>query len=364
MNQDIFTNHLQAMQDIADKHQAEQLAQVESEKEQNRLEQISAGNCNIVPFPKKLKTEPFRSELTIEQSSLFVANRFKGDHFVREWTIASPKNDKEIAVHKLIVGKTDGKDKRSWGVLKQVHQDVFYKLLRLWGEKGYPLGSLGDESHGCFTITAYEMVKAIRGDDSEHHYRRVRELLHELASIPVILEVEHIHRGDVDRKQFTLLSDVFWNENKLDKKTRRPKPGGCSKVKVLFSSMITKGFLDKHYKTLLGEPYRLLGGKSQRQRGELARLLYPYLDAQLATKTNFHIKLRSLVDRFGLTQHRKMSHRKRQFVPAVNVLQGKMIKSEDYVLKVHLRESTEEDDFVLVAKREPNQQLRLFKEED
>ena len=356
-----FIDQLQAFQQIADRQQAEKVAQEKAVVEQKRQEQIKAGACTVVPFPKRAKTKPFRSELTIEQSSLFVANRYRKKHFSREWELEAPSGT--IVYRRLTVGKSN-KDDESRGVLKQIHQDVFYQLLKLWGEHGYKLGEVDGKTYGSLTTSVYQLVTAIRKNDSVREYRRVQNLLQDMTSIPVVLETERPDKGEKDRNQFTLLDAVRWDGKKLDNKTLRPKPGGESKVTILFSSMVTEGFLNKHYKTLLGEPYRSLGAPKRGGRGELARLLYPYLDAQLATKTNFHIKLRALAERFGLTQHRKMSHRKRQFATAIAALNGKPIKSEDHVLKVHLRESSEDDDYVLVAKREPNRQLRLVKEED
>jgi hypothetical protein len=309
-----------------------------------------------------VRTEPFRSELTIEQSSLFVANKYKGESFIREWEVTNPET-KETLRKRVTIGKATEHGKER-GVLKQHHQDVFYRLLHLWGANGYKLGELEGKTYGSFTVSAYDLVMCIRGNNSADHYDRVQELLQDLVSIPVVLETESLSRDEKDQTKFTLLGDVRWDGKKLDTKTLRPKPGGKSEVTILFSSMVTEGFLDKHYKTLLGAPYKSLGAQKQGGRGELARLLYPYLDAQLATKIHFHIKLKSLSERFGLTQHSRLSYRKRQFENAVKMLDDKMIKSEDYILRVSLRESSEEDDYILVARRESNTQLRLFKDED
>jgi hypothetical protein len=351
-----LTDPLKTFQAMADKLHAEEKTLAEEEREKKHSEQAQNGSCTIVPFPRKVRTEPFRSELTIEQSSLFVANGYQKKHFTREWAIKTPFG--ELVTRRLTVGKNNVDDEPR-GVLKQVHQDVFYRLLRLWGELGYKLGTMEGKTYGSVTTSAYHLVTALRGDDSAGEYRRVQNLLQDITSIPIVLETEQPNSKERNRKQFTLLSDVRWDESKLDIRTHRPKPGGKSEVTILFSSMVTEGFLDKHYKTLLGAPYRSLGNK-----GELARLLYPYLDAQLATKDHFHIKLQALAERFGLTQHSKLSYRKRQFENAVKSLNGKMIKSEEYVLRVSLRESTEDEDYILVAKRELNTQLRLFKDED
>lgn len=349
-----LTDPLKTFQAMADKLHAEEKAQEEAEREKKHSEQVQNGSCIIVPFPRKVRTEPFRTELTIEQSSLFVANGYKKKYFTREWVIKGKEG--EIIRRKVAVGKVSDKDEPR-GVLKQVHQDVFYRLLQLWGARGYKLGEYEGTAYGVLKISPYELVTSLRGSNSVVHYERVQGLLRDMAAVPVVVENEFLDRRD--RIEFTLLNGVEWKEFSIDKETHRPKPGGKSEVTILFSSMVTEGFLDKHYKTLLGAPYRSLGNK-----GELARLLYPYLDAQLATKDHFHIKLQALAERFGLTQHNKLSYRKRQFENAVKSLHGKMIKSEEYVLRVSLRESVEDDDYIFVAKREPNSQLRLFNDED
>ena len=130
MTHNDFTDQLQALQEIADKQHAEQKAQDKAAKEQSRQEQIEAGACTIVPFPRRATKEPFRSDLTVEQNSLFVSNRYKKKHFVREWKL---DNGSEDTLRRVAIGKNNEKDEPR-GVLKQAHQDVFYRLLQLWGE--------------------------------------------------------------------------------------------------------------------------------------------------------------------------------------------------------------------------------------
>lgn len=90
MVQNNFPDHLQTFQAMADKLHAEEKALEEAEREKTHSEQVQNGSCTIVPFPRKVRTEPFRTELTIEQSSLFVANQYKEKHFTREWELKEP----------------------------------------------------------------------------------------------------------------------------------------------------------------------------------------------------------------------------------------------------------------------------------
>lgn len=345
------------MEEMATRMDAREAEEAKAKREKDRTEQIDLGFCNVIPFPKRVVTQPFRSELTIEKHSIFVSNQHKGEFFVREWSTQHPQSEERIE-HRLTVGRTD-KGERSWGVLTQVHQDVFYKLLKLWGDQNYPLvGNKPGQTYGSIAVTAYELVMLLRGSNSVREYRRVRTLLQELVSIPVVIENAYTWQGLQDRLQFTLLNGVTWSDRGVDKETKLPKRGGESKVTILFSDVVTEGFLQKHVKTLLLDPYQSLGTGS-RARGEIARLLYPLLDAQLSTKENYHVRLQSLVERFGLPTYRYKSRRKQCFDPAVQLLNGKLIYGERYRMRVHLQETEDREDYMLVARRDVSSQLDL-----
>ena len=361
MGQNELANQINQLQAIADKQLAEQQAVVAVQEQLCRTKQIELGSCNITPLPC-VATQPFRSDLTVEQNSLFVANRYKGNHFTRTWTIKHPDLGEPV-LRKVTVGKVHAKD-RARGILKQTHQDAFYRLLQLWAEYGYSLGTVDGSTYGTFTTSSYRLVQAIRGDDSSTEYQRTQSILRDLAATPIVLENVYTWQGFRDRLECTLLNGVSWKECKVDSKTRRPKLGGKSEVTILFSDMVTESFLHKHVKTLLGEPYQSLASKGRGGRGELARLLYPYLDAQLAKKDSFHIRLKALAERFGFSSHQYKSYRKRKFDPAVRILNGKLIQSENYRLRISLKESADGTDYVLTAKREQNRHLKLFQDID
>ena len=329
-------------------------ARDEEEKRQLKLEQLSGGQCKVVPHPR-VATQPFRSERTVEQHSLFLANRYKGAFYEREWVVLHPSGSGEPITRKLTVGEANG---TGYGVLKQVHQDVFYRLLQLWAQKGYPLLEREGEAYGFLKVSAYELVMAIRSNDSAPHYRRTEELLQELKSIPVELKSVYPWQQNHDRVRFSLLHGVEWKAKSLHTKTLRPGPGGTHEVTITFSAFVTNGFIEQNVKTLLGGPYQALGSKGR--GGELAKLLYPFLDGQLATKESFHIKLTKLAERFGLSDPGKKSHRHRQFASAVRSLNSQLILNERYRLRLSLEESADGHDYVLTARREPNGQLPLF----
>jgi hypothetical protein len=323
-------------------------------------EQRAAGRANLIPLPQ-IATHPLRSEITTEQANLFVSNRYKGDWFTYEQTVKHPDSDERV-IRRRTIGKVTPTD-RPRGVLRQVHGDVWRRLLEIWGEqithqgeRGY---ALGDNPKGVqlghISLSAYELVTRLRGNDSEKHYNRVKELVRDLSSIPIVLENFYTWQGYQDRVEFTLLNGVTWTERKIDKKTGRPKPGQEeSKVSIFFSEFVTEGFLHKHVKTVLGEPGKKLRGNGTKD--ELASLLYWHLNTQLATKDEYNARLDGLAEQFGMTRYRTKSERIRKFMPALRVVHGaRMLASDEREFFIHMsaRLSADAEDYVLVARRVP-----------
>lgn len=87
----------------------------------------------------------------------------------------------EPITDRLVVGSSNGTPKQ--GVLKQVHQECWYRLLKLWDEQGYRLETGEGSTAGVLRMSQYELVMAIVGDDSEKAYTRVRRLLSDLSQI-------------------------------------------------------------------------------------------------------------------------------------------------------------------------------------
>lgn len=329
---------------LEQKKQAELAAEIEQQK--------AAGRCNLIPFPA-VATQPFRSELNIEKYPLFVVNFFKEDWWEYTRTLKHP-NSGESVIQKITVGKLDKTD-RARGVLKQTHQQIFYKLLRLWGEKDYPIVERYDEekkekiAFGVIETTVYELVTYLRGNDSAKHYHKVQHILQDLAAIPIVCECQYEWQKTKDRLQFTLLGGISWKELKINPNTRRPLQDGASRVIISFSPFVTEGFLRKNVKQLLLTPYEELGRKA-----EIARLLYPMLDYELSEKEFYHITLINLEERLGLLHRPSKEHRKRIFTSALKKLNGRPILGEQFTLGIHLRLTKDGDDYCLEAKRCPS----------
>ncbi|MFH1919441.1 MAG: hypothetical protein ABIP48_06090 [Planctomycetota bacterium] len=344
-------------QDRLDRFMASAEARDEEKLRADIERQKAEGRCDLVQMPQ-VETQPFRADLEVERSPIFVSNTFKGDSWTYERELVHPRSGEPV-IQRVSVGRLHDKD-RPRGALKQIHQEVFYKLLKLWGDQGYPIMEREDEDGeqitvGVFGLTAYELVTYLRGNDSVDHYRRVQTLLQDLASTPIVLEHEYSWQETSDRRSLKLLADVEWREKKVDPKTRRPKPDGFSKVTIYFSRTVTEGFLSKNVKQLLLGPYESLGAGGRGRRAEVARLLYPILDHELSSKESFNCTLTSLCERLGMTPQPYKSIRGRPFKQAVRQLTGKPILGERYQLQVQLRESQDGQDYVLEARRHPCQ---------
>jgi len=304
---------------------------------------------DLIPLPRQ-SSRPFRTELTVEQNSLFVSNNYRGQSFVREEVGVHPETGRQI-LRRMTVGQTHADD-RPRGVLRQQHQDAYFKLLELWGNSGYPLGAVRGKRYGIIRASAYEIVTKIYGGfDNVRAYRRTRELLRDLQAIPIVLENVYSHgRNLKDREEFTLLSEVAWSEKNVDDEGV-PARDGRSLATIMLSSMVTEGFLARHFKVLLGQPYDALGASGRGRRSEIARLLYPFLDAQLVEKPVYEASLDFLAQHFGLQRYAHRSKRKEKFVTAINALKGKPILEGHFALRLELIE--QRDDYVLRATRGP-----------
>lgn len=324
----------------------------EAAQERKRTELIEtqrkAGRCNITPMPS-VATKPFRTELYTETLPVFVANSFRGKSRSWERELRHPESGEPV-LDRLIVGRGFG-DETGCGVLRQTHQEIWYQILKLWNDRAYSVVTNGAATYGYLALSAYELVRTLRGSDGAEHYRRVRTLLKDLSRIPICREQHYLWRDELDQAEFTLLASVEWRGRALNPRTRIPLPHGRSEVVILLSRFVTERFLEHRVKPLLLEPYLELAGKRPGRSNQLAPLLYPKLDRELAQKDTFHKKLAPLFAELGLRAYRHKSQRKVKISPALKALNGQPICNERFTLCVELTESADGSDFVLVAHR-------------
>ncbi len=304
--------------------------------DQRRAEQLAAGRVALKPLPR-IPSRPFRAWLTVEQASLFVSNDFRGDRQTTEQKIVHP-DTKQSGVRRVTVGTGVGDKQGSFGVLRQIHQEAYHKLLELWGNAGLPVLASKSNSrvgYGQIVTSGYAIVAAIRGgalfaDDgnltrpanhSGKDYARVRQLVRDLASIPIVVEAQW-DSGSHERVEFTLLQGVTWKE----RKEAGSEP--TEEVSLLFSDIVTRGFLDHDVKIMLMQPYEDLGakdGEGRKKRGnraEMARLLYRHVEGQLASKDTYTANLDTIAERLGFARYRFKSDQIRKMKPAITAIDG------------------------------------------
>ncbi len=310
--------------------------------------QKKEGMCNIVPFPVSDPNRKIRTELTIERHAFFVSNTYKGNSRVYDREILDPETGEPI-IQRIMIGCTPENAKREYGVLRQVHQEVLYKLFSLWAEQGYKITEVSGFHYGSITTSAYQLVKYLCGRDSVNDYNWVRTILRDMEHTPIIIKSAYTWQGIQDLNDFCILK-TEWCGIPIDKDTMRPKTDSESKVQILFSSYITQGFLRKNIKSFALQPYLSLEDKG---RKGLIKLLYAMLDHELASKEEYHISLDKLADRLGTTKYKFKSDQKRTIEPSIKSLNGVLILSDKYKLQITLMESNKKDGFVLDAKRIP-----------
>ncbi len=355
-----------------EKAQREEAQRQEEVVQAELAKQVEDGRCNIVPLPN-VATRPFRAELYTESMPLFVSNSYKGESRVYERELKHPQTSEPI-LDRIIVGKAARRDKER-GVLKQEHQECWYKLLKLWDEQGYALET-DKATMGVLKMSQYKLVMALIGDDSAKAYGRANRLLADLSGIPIQRSQTYLWQGKSDKVSFKLVDGVTWVAENVDTKTMLPRPGGRAEVTVSFSAFVTEQFLRKRVKQLLLTPYLELSATDRElsahtkaasqgparprggRRSALAPLLYAKLDHELASKDRYHIRLETLLSELGMATYRYKSKRKEKVDPSLERLNGKPIVGEKYTLCVSLREATNGKDFILEAERSAPQ-MRL-----
>ncbi len=303
----------------------------------NIEEQKIEGRCNLIPFP--IKENKVRSDLTIERHAIFASNTFKGDFRSYERKFKDRQTEQNIIL-RVEVGDRQIK---GLGVLKQKHQEAFYKLLQLWASQKYQLESEASSAFGTIEISAYELVQKLRGEDAGKAYKSAFQTIKEMSNIRVNIEKFFVDDDVSDIDNFTL---IYYES--FTRKAHKSFSIDEMKVQIRFSKFVTDNFLKKNVKSLMLDPYFSLKDKG---RKGVAQLLYTMLDYELSSKDKFNISLTNLSNRLGLAQYRYKSDRKRKLESAVKSLNGHKILDNKYEIKAYLEESEDGEDWVFVARR-------------
>lgn len=306
-------------------------------------EQKRDGKCNLIPFP--IKDNKVRSDLTIERHAIFAANTFKGDFRCYERKL----KDLQTGENFILRIEVGDREIQGLGVLKQKHQEAFYKLSQIWSQQDYQLTEKKSYIHGSIELSVYDLVQKLRGDDAGQNYKKVIQLLKEMSLIRINICRINTEENTCDVEDFTLLS-YEWSVRNFSLNTMRPNQNGQSLVHISFSKFVTDNFLRKNIKSLMMTPYLALKDKG---RKGIAQLLYTMMDYELATKDRFNISLTNLCNRLGLALYRFKSKRKEQLSHSIRMLNDAYILDGNYKINAYIVDSEDKKDFILIARKIP-----------
>ena len=315
--------------------------QKQEQKETQR--QLELGFCDAIHPPSR--SGNIKAELTADKNRIFVVDSFSGNSREYERKIKTPFG--ESLVQKVLVGRTKG-GKKEYGVLKQKHQAVMYELFRFWAQGERKLVQVGGKPRAVIITTAYHLAKAICNNDSSRSYQYIREILRDLASIPIFIQNAYTNSG-ISEIEFTILGEFGW-------RTRRRKNAdskqNLSQIHIQLSDIATRGLVHGYVKDFSLDVYKKIGGtERQGKHKTTAATLYSFLDTELISKETYNISLINLLGELGMRSYEYKSQRKEKIASAIQTLNGVEICGGTHYLDVSLRYSKELNDYILEAQR-------------
>lgn len=318
--------------------------QQKQEQEQRETQrQLELGFCDTIYPSSRLGN--IKAELTADKNRIFVVDSFSGNSREHERKIKTPFG--ESLVQKVLVGRTKG-GKKEYGVLKQKHQAVMYELFRFWAQGERRLVQVGGKPRAFIITTAYHLAKAICNNDSSKSYQYIRDILRDLASIPIFIQNAYTSNG-ISEVEFTILGEFGWRTRR--RKNTDPKQN-LSQIHIQFSDIATEGLVHGYVKDFSFDIYKKIGGtERQGKHKTTAAALYSFLDTELISKETYNISLINLFDELGMSSYKYKSKRREKIASAIQSLSGVEICGGTHHLDISLRYSKELNDYIIEAKR-------------
>lgn len=281
-----------------------------------------------VPLVRHWLFAPDRTKVRLRRLEVEVSHR--GERFTQTITI----------------GDRVAQRSYGYGVLRTRHQRALFVLQQLWQEQGGRMVRWNGHRRGGVSASSWQIEEMLYGSHGGRQQDLVRQVMQELASIPVKIENYVRPDGTIGTLDVTgLISGAVFAES------RRTKGGqqlGFPWVEIGLGPIITRSFeVDGAVKPINLDVLRSL-------KRDTAALLYPKLDYYLASNESVPLSLSGLVDKLGMTakQLRQRSHRRRVFASALAELQGQPLsKQGGYVLDVRLEPTSDGQDDKIIAKR-------------
>ena len=316
--------------------------EIQGTKDKNPLNQETLGGTKRkkstkVQDEKSDKSSIVRSELNLEQNSVFTISTYRGKS--REVVARGTSPAGEIYERKAIIGRTiDGIET---GVLTTHHFKLYLAFIRFWEEAGRPVK---EPVH----FTVLRIIKALGMINSGSNYEMIKRNLVNLRQIPITF-INSFYLLDEGMfrtlEPFSILSRLSIYERK--KVGRQQKTYGYGEFR--FDDNILESLINNHT-----HPLRLDVVNSFKKHKDLSILLYIYLDRNLAFKDKYEIGLEKLFDHLDLSQKqiRYPSDRKAKIEPVLEQLRGKEL-STGVLSYTQVLKTKDGKDYKLVCRKKP-----------
>jgi len=278
-----------------------------------------------------------RSELNLEQNSIFAVSTFRGKS--RDIIVRDTASTGEITERRAIIGRTiDGVET---GVLTTNHFKLYLALLDLWEKANRPL-----QEPVHFTIL--KITKQLKLVDSGANYEVIRRHLTNLRQIPLtFINSFYFSKEETigSLEPFSVLNHLKIYERKNVGQSKKTRGYG----EFMFDKNILLSLINNHT-----HPLRLDIITSFKKHKDLAILLYTYLDRNLAFKSKYEIGLEKLYDHLDLSQRqiRYPSDRKAKLEPVIKELLNKRL-STGTLSYCRIQKTRNNRDYKLVCHKKP-----------
>jgi len=276
-----------------------------------------------------------RSELNLEQNSIFTVSNYKGKS--REVFVVEKNEDGEIRERRAIIGRTiQGAET---GILTTQHFKVYLALTKIWEEAGRLI-----EAPIRFTIL--RIINLLGIVDAGPNYEMIKQQLITLRQIPLTFIDSFFVPNEGTYKSlrpFTILNhlEIYERGNATDQT--------ISYGEFQFDRYILESLANNHV-----HPLRLDVIRGFKKRRDLSILLYTYLDRNLALKERYEIGLEKLFNHLDLSQDyiTYPSQRKQKIQPVCTIIEGKPLSS-GVLSYCRVHRTRNERDYKLVCQKKP-----------
>jgi hypothetical protein len=253
---------------------------------------------------------------------------------IRAFTI-DVKHKGERLVQSFRIGDPTAPPGKGYGILTVRHQRALFALQELWQQQRGRMVLWEGRRQGMVNATSWEIEDRLFGTHGGRQKAMVRQVIQELASIPVAIKNYISPEGEVTDIETTgLISGALFSQSR--RKTN-PSQMGFPWVEIMLGDIITRAFEISAIK-----PLNLRVIRSMR---DTAALLYPKLDYMLQGSPSVSFRLPTLVRNLGLSGEiqRQPARRRRLFTSTADELSGQPLSKSGTTLRVHVAQGAAAD---------------------